>query len=87
MVPRPDPRLGQRSCLLVALREGAGLTLEEVTGHLSRKGLATYKLPEQLVVVDRLPTTVTGKIARARLRAIPLPPLPRPAGTVAEAGR
>lgn len=79
VVGRPDPRLGQRGCLLAALREGAHLTLDEVTAHLSRKGLATYKLPEQLVLVDRLPTTVTGKIARARLKAIPLPPLaPRP---------
>lgn len=79
IVGRPDPRLGQRSCLLAALRDGAGLTLDEVTGHLSGKGLATYKLPEELVVVDRLPTTVTGKIARHRLASIPLPPLPRPA--------
>ncbi|MFD5393680.1 class I adenylate-forming enzyme family protein [Streptomyces sp. NPDC127097] len=77
VVARPDPRLGQRSCLLAALREGAALTLDEVTGHLSGKGLATYKLPEQLVIVDRLPTTVTGKIARARLRTIPLPPAVR----------
>ncbi|MFG1804219.1 AMP-binding protein [Micromonospora carbonacea] len=73
VVAEPDPRLGQRSCLVVALREGAGLTLDEVTGHLSGKGLATYKLPERLVVIDELPTTVTGKIARARLRAVPLP--------------
>ncbi|USA00781.1 hypothetical protein NCG97_08855 [Streptomyces lydicamycinicus] len=48
-----------------------------MTGHLSGKGLATYKLPEQLVIVDRLPTTVTGKIARARLMTIPLPPAVR----------
>ncbi|MEU2434963.1 class I adenylate-forming enzyme family protein [Streptomyces rubradiris] len=76
VVARPDARLGQRASLVVALRAGTRLTLEDVTGHLSGKGLATYKLPEQLVVVDRLPTTVTGKIARARLRTIPLPPLP-----------
>jgi cyclohexanecarboxylate-CoA ligase len=67
IVAQPDSRLGQRSCLIVALREGATMSLEEVTAHLSGKGLATYKLPERLVVVDRLPTTVTGKIARARL--------------------
>lgn len=79
---RPDPRLGQRSCLVAALREGAGeLTLGEVTAHLSAKGLATYKLPEQLVIVDVLPTTVTGKIARSRLKAISLPPLPEPRPT------
>ncbi|KQX56216.1 MULTISPECIES: class I adenylate-forming enzyme family protein [unclassified Streptomyces] len=76
VIGRPDPRLGQRSCLIAALREGTRLTLEEVTGHLAAKGLAPYKLPEQLVVVPRLPTTVTGKTARARLTAIPLPPLP-----------
>ncbi|MFI9254315.1 class I adenylate-forming enzyme family protein [Streptomyces sp. NPDC053069] len=76
IVPRPDPRLGQRSCLIVALREGTHMTLDDITAHLLTKGLATYKLPEQLVVLDQLPTTVTGKIARARLRAIPLPPLP-----------
>ncbi|RXS69937.1 O-succinylbenzoate--CoA ligase [Streptomyces sp. TM32] len=88
VVARPDPRLGQRACLLAALRDGAGLTLDEVTGHLSRKGLATYKLPEELVVVDRLPTTVTGKIARSRLKAIPLPPLdpPRPSAPAAQPG-
>ncbi|KUN05458.1 hypothetical protein AQI95_16150 [Streptomyces yokosukanensis] len=78
VVARADPRLGQRSCLLVALCEGERVTLDDITGHLVAKGLATYKLPEQLVVVDRLPTTVTGKIARARLRTIPLPPLPAP---------
>ncbi|WP_406096036.1 class I adenylate-forming enzyme family protein [Streptomyces sp. NBC_01013] len=79
---RPDPRLGQRSCLVAALRAGAGeLTLGEVTAHLAAKGLATYKLPEQLVIIDALPTTVTGKIARARLKAIPLPPLAEPRTT------
>ncbi|WP_234334521.1 class I adenylate-forming enzyme family protein [Streptomyces sp. NRRL B-1347] len=76
VVARADPRLGQRACLIVALRQGACVTLDDITSHLAAKGLATYKLPEQLVVVDELPTTVTGKTARARLRAMPLPPLP-----------
>lgn len=72
IVAQPDFRLGQRSCLIVALQDGAEVSLEEVNAHLSGKGLATYKLPERLVVVDQLPTTVTGKIARARLKDIPL---------------
>ncbi|MEV4636517.1 AMP-binding protein [Actinoplanes sp. NPDC049548] len=81
VVAQPDERLGQRSCLVAALREGAELTLDEVTAHLSGKGLATFKLPERLVVLDRLPTTVTGKIARARLRDMV------PAAKTAEARR
>jgi cyclohexanecarboxylate-CoA ligase len=67
VVARPDPRLGQRSCLLATLRDGHSLTLAEVVGHLKGKDLATYKLPEELVIVPALPTTATGKVARARL--------------------
>lgn len=70
VMAQPDARLGHRSCLVVALRPGASLTLAEVTHHLTGKRLATYKLPERLIVVDSLPTTVTGKIARVRLAAI-----------------
>ncbi|MBV9649744.1 MAG: AMP-binding protein [Pseudonocardiales bacterium] len=67
---RPDVRLGQRSCLVVSLRPGGTLTLHTVTNHLKDKDLATYKFPEELVVLDSLPTTPTGKVSRARLRTM-----------------
>jgi len=66
-MPIDDERLGQKSILLAKVREGHELTLAEVTAHLQSRGLAKYKWPERLVVVDGLPTTPTGKIARARL--------------------
>jgi acyl-CoA synthetase (AMP-forming)/AMP-acid ligase II len=63
-----DDRLGQRAVLVAALRPGHRLTLDRVTEHLRGRGLAKYKWPEKLLVVDELPTTPTGKIARVRLK-------------------
>jgi non-ribosomal peptide synthetase component E (peptide arylation enzyme) len=68
IVDRPDERLGQRAVLVAALRSGHELSLDRVTDHLRERGLAKYKWPEQLLLVDELPTTPTGKIARVRLK-------------------
>ncbi|PSR34565.1 MAG: O-succinylbenzoate--CoA ligase [Sulfobacillus benefaciens] len=68
IMPRPDQRLGEKACLVVAFVPGRSITLDEVCRHLSDKGLAKYKWPEELVVLEALPTTPTGKIARARLK-------------------
>jgi acyl-CoA synthetase (AMP-forming)/AMP-acid ligase II len=70
IVDRPDERLGQRAVLVAAVRPGHELTLDRVTDHLRERGLAKYKWPEQLIVVDELPTTPTGKIARVRLKHV-----------------
>lgn len=67
IVARPDERLGQRACLVAMSRASGALTLSMVTEHLSAKGVARYKWPEELILVDALPTTSTGKIARARI--------------------
>ncbi|MFL6074894.1 MAG: class I adenylate-forming enzyme family protein [Mycobacteriales bacterium] len=70
VVAMPDSRLGERAALLVTLRPGATLTLDDVRTHLAGKGLATYKWPEEVVVVDEIPVTPTGKVARGRLRSL-----------------
>ena len=63
-----DPRSGERACAVVMLRPGAVLTLRELTDFLRARGLATYKLPEQLEIVSDLPRTDSGKIHRAALK-------------------
>lgn len=68
IMARPDHRLGERAALVVALVPGQSITLDEVCRHLADKELAKYKWPEELVVLEALPTTPTGKIARARLK-------------------
>jgi acyl-CoA synthetase (AMP-forming)/AMP-acid ligase II len=67
IIARADERLGERSCLVASLRPGYTITLADVLAHLAAKGLAKYKWPEELLLLDELPGTPTGKVARARL--------------------
>lgn len=68
LVGVPDRRLGEKSCAFVVLRPGATLALEELTGFLDGLGVARYKLPEYLSVVEELPMTLTGKVQKFRLK-------------------
>lgn len=65
----PDKRLGERMWACVTLHDGAALDLETLVARLRDAGLATYKLPERLHVVDALPITASGKIQKHVLRA------------------
>jgi cyclohexanecarboxylate-CoA ligase len=66
----PDIRLGERACAFVRLREGASLTLPEVTAYLEAQRMARQYMPERLEVVQELPRTPSGKIQKFKLREI-----------------
>ncbi|MFJ2771910.1 AMP-binding protein [Streptomyces sp. NPDC087300] len=70
VVGLPDPERGERVCAVVEQPQGApALTLEELTSYLRAEGLATYKLPERLEVVEALPRNETlRKVLKYRLR-------------------
>ena len=63
-VPMPDPVLGERMCAFVIPKPGRTLTLSELTGFLTEKGLAKFKLPERLELTDDLPLSKFGKVAK-----------------------
>jgi acyl-CoA synthetase (AMP-forming)/AMP-acid ligase II len=67
VVGLPDDRLGERMCACVVLRPGASLSFDTMVDRLRDSGLATYKLPERLEVVDALPTTASGKVQKHEL--------------------
>ena len=69
VVPVPDDRLGERSCAFLVLREGKKLSFDQLTDYLESHGLAKYKLPEYMVLVDALPMTPSGKIQKFKLAA------------------
>lgn len=69
VVALPDVRTGERACAVVVLRPDTPLTLGELADFLRSRGLATYKLPEQLEIVADLPRTDSGKIHRAALKS------------------
>jgi cyclohexanecarboxylate-CoA ligase len=67
VVGLPDDRLGERMCACVVLRPGSSLTFDDMVARLRVAGLATYKLPERLEVLDALPATASGKIQKHEL--------------------
>ena len=68
-VAMPDQLLGERVCLYVVPRAGAELTLNQIRGYMENLGVASFKLPEHLVLTDSLPATKVGKIDKKALRA------------------
>jgi non-ribosomal peptide synthetase component E (peptide arylation enzyme) len=64
VVGLPDARLGERSCACVVVRPGETLDLATALARLRTSGLAAYKLPERLEVLDALPTTASGKVQK-----------------------
>jgi acyl-CoA synthetase (AMP-forming)/AMP-acid ligase II len=65
----PDPDFGQQVCAFVALRPDAALDLAGLRTFCGQH-VARYKLPKKLIVVDALPRTGIGKVAKSQLLAL-----------------
>ncbi len=70
VVGLPDDRLGERACACVVLHPGAALDLETTVLRLRAAGLAAYKLPERLEILDALPATASGKVQKHEIARI-----------------
>ena len=64
----PDERTGERVCAVAVPEPGHVLTLGALSGHCAERGMAPYKRPAQLEVIDVLPRNSMGKILRNQLR-------------------
>ena len=68
-VAAPDPVFGERVAVYVQLRAPATtLTLDNLRTHLLGRGVSKEIHPEHLFVVDELPLSSGGKIAKGELR-------------------
>ncbi|OZD11961.1 cyclohexanecarboxylate--CoA ligase [Rhodococcus sp. 06-156-3C] len=63
-----DSRLGERACAFLRCNPGADLTVAELGAFLVESGLAKRYCPEQVIVVDDFPKTMSGKIRKVDLR-------------------
>jgi acyl-CoA synthetase (AMP-forming)/AMP-acid ligase II len=63
-----DATLGECACACVVPKEGQSISLEEIVSYLKEKRIATYKLPERLVLLKALPRNPVGKILKFELR-------------------
>lgn len=68
VVSIPDEFLGERSCAFVIPR-GDKPRAAELKAWVRQRGLAAFKVPDQIVFVDAFQTTAVGKISRKELRA------------------
>ena len=64
----PDERTGERVCAVAVPEPGHVLTLAGLSGHCAEQGMAAYKRPVQLEVIDVLPRNSMGKMLRKQLR-------------------
>jgi 2-aminobenzoate-CoA ligase len=63
----PDEVRGQIAKAFVVLRPGQSVSSDELIAFCKGK-IATYKLPREVVIVEELPRTPTGKLLRRVLR-------------------
>lgn len=72
IVAVPDPRLQERACAVVVLREEAAFDIAKMRAFLETARLARTYFPEHLVVMDALPMTPSGKVQKFLLRKMVL---------------
>ena len=72
----PDDYYGEEIMAWVQPRAGEALGEEELRAHC-REGLAHYKVPRYIWLVDEFPMTVTGKLQKFRMREMAVERLKR----------
>ena len=69
VVAMPHARLGEQACAYVLPTPGvAGLDLAELRRFFIACGVAKYKIPERVEIVESLPMTESGKVRKVELR-------------------
>ncbi len=63
----PDPKWQERPLLLVLLKDGSSARSEDILDHI-RPHVAKWWMPEDVVFLDAIPMTATGKINKLKLR-------------------
>jgi fatty-acyl-CoA synthase len=63
----PDEKYGEKVAAAVQVRQGSGLTAEEVKGYC-QENIARFKVPEYVDFVEEYPMTASGKIQKYKLR-------------------
>jgi acyl-CoA synthetase (AMP-forming)/AMP-acid ligase II len=69
VVGTPDPRTGERACVVIVPAGDAGPGLEDVRAFLRDLGVAAFKIPEQVLIWAALPKNDAGKVLKHQVRA------------------
>lgn len=69
LVAMPDESLGEKSCAFVVSRN-PNLKPAVLRRHLMELGIAEYKLPDRIKLIEDMPFTAVGKIDKKHLRKL-----------------
>jgi fatty-acyl-CoA synthase len=73
----PHPKWDERPLLVAVAKAGAEVTREELLGFLAGK-IAKWWMPDDVIFVEALPHTATGKVSKLELRRQLVAYRPRP---------
>ncbi len=68
VVAQPHPRWDERPVVLLVLESDVTVTREDVREHCS-SAFARWQLPDDVIVVESIPLTTTGKMSKKTVRA------------------
>ena len=71
LVPMPDEFYGEKGCIFIIARPGMQAPDVKALGQfLVERGLAKFKCPERVEVVDEFPTTRVGKVDKPAMKKL-----------------
>ncbi|MBI2935022.1 MAG: acyl--CoA ligase [Chloroflexi bacterium] len=70
VVGMPDPEMVERACAYVVPKTGQKFVFDDLSGYLKEKGLAPFKIPERLEILEKMPMLAADqKIDKKVLKA------------------
>ena len=67
VVPIPDKNLGQAICAFITTDKN-DINFTDINEFLRNEGIATYRMPDKIKVIDFLPRTNVGKVDKVTLK-------------------
>jgi acyl-CoA synthetase (AMP-forming)/AMP-acid ligase II len=64
-----DPRTGERACAVIVPRHAAEPVIADLKDFLVERGVAKFKIPEQIAIRDKLPKNDAGKVLKHQIQA------------------
>lgn len=64
----PDARTGERACAVIVPSGTARPDVASLRDFLESRGVARFKIPEQVMLVDSLPKNDAGKVIKGKIR-------------------
>jgi acyl-CoA synthetase (AMP-forming)/AMP-acid ligase II len=70
IVGLPDEKSGERACAAIVARRAPAPDVPALRAFLTRLGVASFKIPEQVAVLSSLPKNDAGKVLKHEIRAL-----------------